>query len=90
MSHLGIALAGQVNAVSNLNAYVASGTDFPGTHIHPITNGVHHETWTSPALANLFDAHLQGGGQIQPPLRMRVPPRRTTGNGQKRCPCGVA
>ena len=59
MSHLGIALAGQVNAVSNLNAYVASGM-FPGTHIHPITNGVHHETWTSPALANLFDEHLSG------------------------------
>ncbi|MBJ03824.1 MAG: alpha-glucan phosphorylase [Euryarchaeota archaeon] len=59
MSHLGIALAGQVNAVSNLNAYVASGM-FPGTHIHPITNGVHHETWTSLALANLFDEHLTG------------------------------
>ena len=59
MSHLGIALAGQVNAVSNLNAYVASGM-FPGTHIHPITNGVHHETWTSLAIANLFDEHLTG------------------------------
>ncbi|MCH2637132.1 MAG: alpha-glucan family phosphorylase [Candidatus Thalassarchaeum sp.] len=59
MSHLAVALAGQVNAVSNLNAYVASGM-FEGTHIHPITNGVHHETWTSPALAQLFDTHLQG------------------------------
>ncbi|MEE2747481.1 MAG: alpha-glucan family phosphorylase [Candidatus Thermoplasmatota archaeon] len=59
MSHLAVALAGQVNAVSNLNAYVASGM-FAGTHIHPITNGVHHETWTSPALAQLFDTHLGG------------------------------
>ncbi|MDP6844382.1 MAG: alpha-glucan family phosphorylase, partial [Candidatus Thalassarchaeaceae archaeon] len=57
MSHLAVALAGQVNAVSNLNAYVASGM-FEGTHIHPITNGVHHETWTSPAMSNLFDEHL--------------------------------
>ena len=59
MSHLAVALAGQVNAVSNLNAYVASGM-FEGTHIHPITNGVHHETWTSPAMSNLFDEHLKG------------------------------
>jgi starch phosphorylase len=59
MSHLAVALAGQVNAVSNLNAFVASGM-FEGTHIHPITNGVHHETWTSPSLANLYDGHLKG------------------------------
>jgi starch phosphorylase len=59
MSHLAVALAGQVNAVSNLNAFVASGM-FEGTHIHPITNGVHHKTWTSPPLANLYDAHLKG------------------------------
>ena len=62
MSHLAVALAGQVNAVSNLNAYVASGI-FEGTHIHPITNGIHHETWTSPALAELFDTHLTGWRQ---------------------------
>ncbi len=62
MSHLAVALAGQVNAVSNLNAYVASGM-FEGTHIHPITNGIHHETWTSPALAELFDTHLTGWRQ---------------------------
>ncbi|MDG1525085.1 MAG: alpha-glucan family phosphorylase [Candidatus Thalassarchaeaceae archaeon] len=59
MSHLAVALAGQVNAVSNLNAYVASGM-FDGTHIHPITNGVHHETWTSPAMSHLFDEYLKG------------------------------
>ena len=59
MSHLAVALAGQVNAVSNLNAFVASKM-FSGTHIHPITNGVHHETWTAPALATLFDEFLEG------------------------------
>jgi starch phosphorylase len=59
MSHLAVALAGQVNAVSNLNAFVASGM-FEDTHIHPITNGVHHETWTSPPMAKLFDQFLEG------------------------------
>jgi starch phosphorylase len=59
MSHLGIALAGQVNAVSNLNAFVASSM-FEGTHIHPITNGVHHVTWTGPPMARVYDAHLEG------------------------------
>ena len=62
MSHLAVALAGQVNAVSNLNAFVASAM-FEGKHIHSITNGVHHETWTCPALANLYDGHLKGWRQ---------------------------
>jgi starch phosphorylase len=59
MSHLGIALAGSVNAVSNLNAWVASSM-FEGTHIEPITNGVHHITWTSLPMAKVYDAHLSG------------------------------
>ena len=57
MSHLGIALAGQVNAVSNLNAWVASEM-FKGVHIEPITNGIHHLSWTSPSLAGVYDEHL--------------------------------
>ena len=59
MSHLGIAMAGAVNAVSKLNADVAM-TMFPHVTIHPITNGVHHLTWTGKATAGLFDAHLSG------------------------------
>ncbi|HJN55397.1 MAG TPA: alpha-glucan family phosphorylase, partial [Candidatus Poseidoniales archaeon] len=59
MSHLAVALSGSVNAVSNLNAWVASGM-FVDKHIHPITNGVHHLTWTSPPMVSLFDAHLEG------------------------------
>ena len=39
MSHLGIALSGQVNAVSSLNAEVASDVS---KIVYPITNGVHH------------------------------------------------
>lgn len=59
MSHLAVALSTAVNAVSNLNAQVASGM-FGSTHIAPITNGVHHITWTSPQMGGLFDAHLPG------------------------------
>ena len=54
MSHLGIGLCGKVNAVSGLNARVAQKM-FPGTNIHPITNGVHHITWTSESFRLLFD-----------------------------------
>ena len=53
MSHLAVALSTSVNAVSNLNAKVAS-TMFGGTHIAPISNGVHHITWTSPQMGALF------------------------------------
>ena len=59
MSHLAVALSTAVNAVSNLNAQVAS-TMFGTTHIAPITNGVHHITWTSPQMTGLFDHHLPG------------------------------
>ena len=59
MSHLAVALSTSVNAVSDLNAQVAS-TMFGSTHIAPITNGVHHITWTSPQMSGLFDAHLPG------------------------------
>ena len=59
MSHLAVALAGTINAVSNLNAWVASPM-FSQRHIEPITNGVHHLTWTSPSFAQLFDKHLTG------------------------------
>lgn len=58
MSHLGIGLCGTTNAVSKLNAEVASEM-FRGTRIHPITNGIHHITWTSTATANLFDEQIQ-------------------------------
>jgi starch phosphorylase len=59
MSHLAVALSGSVNAVSNLNAFVASSM-FPHTHIAPITNGVHHMTWTSSPMANVYDEHMPG------------------------------
>ena len=57
MSHLAVGLVEKVNAVSNLNAIVASGM-YGETHIHPITNGVHHITWTSPTMAELYNNQL--------------------------------
>lgn len=59
MSHLGIRMAGRVNAVSHLNSKVASEM-FPEAEIAPITNGVHHTTWISPPMARLYDDELAG------------------------------
>ena len=58
MSHLAVSLSTSVNAVSKLNADVAM-TMFD-QNIQPITNGVHHITWTSPVMSSLFDKHLAG------------------------------
>ena len=63
MSHLAVSLSTTVNAVSKLNADVAM-TMFD-QNIQPITNGVHHITWTSPVMSSLFDKHLTGW-RIQP------------------------
>ena len=63
MSHLAVSLSTSVNAVSKLNADVAM-TMFD-QNIQPITNGVHHITWTSPVMASLFDKHL-ANWRIQP------------------------
>ena len=57
MSHLAVALSTSVNAVSILNAEVAQ-TMFSEMKIMPITNGVHHPTWTSSTMTKLFDEHL--------------------------------
>ena len=54
--HLAVALSTSVNAVSKLNADVAM-TMFDEQVIQPITNGVHHITWTSPVMASYFDQH---------------------------------
>ena len=63
MSHLAVSLSTTVNAVSKLNADVAM-TMFD-QNIQPITNGVHHITWTSPVMASLLDKHL-ADWRIQP------------------------
>lgn len=57
MSHLAINVSQTCNAVSKLNAKVASEM-FPDKKISPITNGVHHLTWTSAPLAKLYDSEI--------------------------------
>lgn len=59
MSHLAVGLCTSVNAVSKLNAEVAS-TMFANRVITPITNGVHHMTWTSDSMSTLFDKFIPG------------------------------
>ena len=59
MSHLAVGLCTSVNAVSKLNAEVAS-TMFANRVITPITNGVHHMTWTSDSMSKLFDKFIPG------------------------------
>ena len=59
MSHLAISLCGKANAVSKLNAEVASEM-FTGFEIEPITNGAHHITWISPLMAELYDSEIPG------------------------------
>lgn len=59
MSLLGIDVSGFVNGVAQKHAEV-SRQMFPGVTIHGITNGVHTPSWTSPAMAELFDRWLPG------------------------------
>ena len=59
MSHLAAFYAGRMNGVSQLNAEVAHSM-FEGKTIEGITNGVHHITWTSPSMSDLFDEALEG------------------------------
>ena len=59
MSHLAVGLCTSVNAVSKLNAEVASNM-FANRVITPITNGVHHMTWTSDSMSTLFDKFIPG------------------------------
>ncbi len=70
MSHLAAALTGRCNGVSKINARVAAGL-FPGVRVEPVTNGVHHTTWTGWPMARLYDAHLTGW-QEQPGLLARA------------------
>jgi len=57
MTELGLHFARFVNGVAMRHARV-SREMFPGRDIHPITNGVHVPTWTSPPIAGLFDRHV--------------------------------
>jgi starch phosphorylase len=59
MTRLALSLSDYVNGVAKRHAEV-SGRMFPGYRVRAITNGVHPHTWTHPAFAKLYDAHLPG------------------------------
>lgn len=57
MTYLALSLSNYVNGVAKLHGEV-SRKMFPNVPIEAITNGVHAETWTSPAFRDLFDRHI--------------------------------
>jgi starch phosphorylase len=59
MSRLGLHFSRWSNAVAFSHGEVSRAM-FPGLTIRVITNGVHVPTWTSPAMADLFDRFLPG------------------------------
>jgi starch phosphorylase len=59
MSELALSLTGTANGVSQLHGKVASEM-FPDRDIGAITNGVHHLTWISDPMAELYDREMPG------------------------------
>jgi starch phosphorylase len=57
MTYLALNLSGYVNGVTRKHSEVAR-LMFAGHEFDAITNGVHPERWTSPALQQLFDKHI--------------------------------
>ncbi|MCF8706959.1 alpha-glucan family phosphorylase [Rhizorhapis sp. SPR117] len=57
MTRLALNLAGYVNGVARRHAETTEHM-FPGYRIHAVTNGIHPGTWTHPAFAQLYTAHL--------------------------------
>jgi starch phosphorylase len=57
MTQLALNLSDYVNGVARRHAETTQHM-FPGFRIHAITNGVHVGTWTHPAFARLYTAHI--------------------------------
>lgn len=57
MTRLALNLAGFVNGVARRHAATTAHL-FPGYPIHAITNGVHPQTWTHPAFAELYSSNF--------------------------------
>ncbi|MEW6386332.1 MAG: alpha-glucan family phosphorylase [Thermodesulfobacteriota bacterium] len=57
MTYLALRFARYINGVAMRHGEISLGM-FPGYPIDAITNGVHAATWTSPALAELYDRHI--------------------------------
>lgn len=59
MTHLAMHLSHYTCGVSRIHGEVSRNM-FPGEEIDHITNGVHHLTWSSPEIQQLFDKHIEG------------------------------
>jgi starch phosphorylase len=57
MTQLALNMSGYINGVARRHAETTRHL-FPGYRVHAITNGVHAPSWTHPAFARLFDAHV--------------------------------
>jgi len=59
MTRLALSTSEYVNGVAKRHAETSRHL-FPGYRVRSVTNGVHPFTWTHPAFARLYDAHLPG------------------------------
>jgi glycogen phosphorylase len=59
MTRLALNLSEYVNGVAKSHA-ATSRQQFPGYHIHAITNGVHPFTWTAPGFVRVYDQTVPG------------------------------
>ena len=71
MTYIALRFARFVNGVAMQHGKV-SRSMFPEYTIDAITNGVHANTWTSPAFKQLFDRHLPGWRQDNQALRYAI------------------
>ena len=60
MALLAMRMSAVRNGVSILHAKISEGMFPEHTPIIPVTNGVHHLTWTAPATAKLLDSYCPG------------------------------
>ncbi|HET8937547.1 MAG TPA: alpha-glucan family phosphorylase [Polyangiales bacterium] len=70
LTRLALNSSEHVNGVAKRHAETSRAM-FPGYRVSAITNGVHGETWTSPAFAALFDEQL-AGWRNEPALLVRA------------------
>lgn len=71
MTKLAMNMSKHTNAVSHKHMKVSQHI-FPGFTIGAITNGVHHRTWISPYLQDVYEAHIPG--VIMDPSKLKKAP----------------
>lgn len=71
MTKLAMNMSKHTNAVSHKHMKVSQHI-FPGFNIGAITNGVHHRTWISPYMQDVYEAHIPG--VIMDPSKLKKAP----------------